>query len=887
MYKVSVIIPMYKVEDYLRECLDSVVNQTLKDIEVLCVDDGSPDRSAEIAAEYVEKYSNFKLICKENGGLSSARNAGLDIATGEYVVFLDSDDYIDVNMLKSLYQTASEDCIDVVYFNTALVYENKEAREKHKDLEEYYSRTNDYSGVCTGQTMFARMRKDRKYLPSVCLQIYRRDFLNEHHFRFYPGILHEDNLFTFQCIMTAQKVNYQPDQFYFRRVHDDSITTSSKTIRHVEGYIVSYYEALSFLHGIQLQEDAASLIGDFLYYSFYRNGCNIWNGLSWDEKKKPLRYGGVCAEHLLYVGKKSVEAENHKNRLKQENEKLSKQLLVLRQENEKLIKQNARKTIGGRCKWIGRKIRGFFKCAADHGLGYTLRRAVWKVGHAFAGFMARHTSGLVKGFFQCAADHGHRYTIRRTVWRVGNAFAGVMVRHTSGLAKGFFSCAKENGYRFALKSIVPKCREKLRSHYVKQLMKKGGKHPLVSFILPVYNVEEFLPQCLDTLRQQTMPHIEIICVDDGSTDRSLEILYQYAAKDLRIRVFTQKNQFAGVARNLGLSHAKGEYVVFLDSDDFFAAELAEKAYFAAKMNRADMVLFDAMHYDNSTKEYREAGWLLNKKHIPEKQPFNRNDCYDYLYQMTTPCPWTKMFRRCFVLDEGLQFQPLRNSNDVFFSYAALAMAQRIVTVDLPLVYYRVGLTTNLQATKQRDPFCFFEAYKALHDKLKAIGALDQLRQSYVNVTLSGCLHNWRTQKNPEVKNEIGTALKENILQELALLGYEESFYHVKQNYIDMQRILYNCIIFTDFRQSAEGFNCKVMTTERDEADTLYFAFAPEPITPDQDSIACTLAILCGNTYERIFMDLNISAECKEKIQVFTKADLYSKNSSICPPFERD
>lgn len=732
MYKVSVIIPMYNVEDYLRECLDSVVNQTLKDIEVICVDDGSPDRSAEIAAEYVEKYSNFKLIRKENGGLSSARNAALDVAAGEYVSFLDSDDYIDANMLEVLYRTAGADQLDIVFFNAALAFDNVKVRKQNEDLMNYYSRTKDYSGVCTGQSMFAKMRKDHKLLTSVCLQMFRREFLEEHQFRFYSGILHEDNLFTFQCAMAAQKVNYVPDAFYFRRVHEESITTSRKTIRHVEGYIVSYYEALIFLRGIQLQEDAAPMVSDFLFGSLYWNACNIWKNLTEEEKNRPLSHGGIGAEQLLHVGIRAIRAENQRDLLIQENRQSGLRKLM-------------------------RKIKGFFRCAANDGFGYAIRKTVRQCSHAFAGFMTAHTSGAVQKFF----------------WN-----------------------ARESGYRVAMGKVVQSCRngilqipKLLRVPFVKLRQKNGGKAPLVSFILPVYNVEEFLEEGLDTLIQQTMPHIEIICVDDGSTDRSLEILNRYAAKDARIRVFTQKNQFAGAARNLGLREATGEYLVFLDSDDFFAEDLAKEAYFAAKLNRADMVLFGAKHFDNVTKEYREAPWLFRKEYAPKKQPFNRKDCSNKLYQITTPCPWTKMFRREFVLKTGLQFQTLRNSNDVFFTYSALAMAERITIVDRPLVYYRVGLTSNLQATKGKDPMCFYAAYKALHDKLAEAGVLDAVRQSYVNATLSGCLHNWRTQKDPEVKLAVQTALKTKVLQELELTGHEESYFYLKQHYSDLRDIL--------------------------------------------------------------------------------------------------
>ena len=206
MYKVSVIIPVYKAEPYLRDCLDSVVNQTLKEIEIICVDDGSPDNSAAIAAEYQQRYDNIKLIRQENGGPSKARNAGLDAAAGEYICFLDSDDTLEVRALEKLHGIAADRELDILHFNTKPVFLNEQLREKNAKMEHYYDRGDSYCGLCTGQTMFVRMRQDNKQRPSVCLQLMRRGFLEETGIRFYPGIIHEDNLFTFQCAMMAQRV---------------------------------------------------------------------------------------------------------------------------------------------------------------------------------------------------------------------------------------------------------------------------------------------------------------------------------------------------------------------------------------------------------------------------------------------------------------------------------------------------------------------------------------------------------------------------------------------------------------------------------------------------------------------------------------------------------
>ena len=165
MAKISVVIPMYNVEDYLRECLNNIIGQTLKDIEIICVDDGSPDNSAQIVTEYIEKHKdkNIKLIRKPNGGLSSARNAALDVAQGEYVYFIDSDDYIDTDCLELLYKRASEDELEILFFNAVSFFESEEIKAKNPQYINLYNRTRQYPGVHIGQHLFMKMRQNGEY----------------------------------------------------------------------------------------------------------------------------------------------------------------------------------------------------------------------------------------------------------------------------------------------------------------------------------------------------------------------------------------------------------------------------------------------------------------------------------------------------------------------------------------------------------------------------------------------------------------------------------------------------------------------------------------------------------------------------------------------------
>lgn len=136
--------------------------------------------------------------------------------------------------------------------------------------------------------------------------------------------------------------------------------------------------------------------------------------------------------------------------------------------------------------------------------------------------------------------------------------------------------------------------------------------PKVSVIMPVYNVENYLRQCLDSVINQTLREIEIICVDDGSSDNSLKILLEYAAKDKRITVIKQNNLYAGVARNAGIAVAKGEYLSFLDSDDFFELNMLEEAYKAIKKEKSEIVFYLYTAYDNDTQQPVEVRGIKKK-----------------------------------------------------------------------------------------------------------------------------------------------------------------------------------------------------------------------------------------------------------------------------------
>ena len=202
----------------------------------------------------------------------------------------------------------------------------------------------------------------------------------------------------------------------------------------------------------------------------------------------------------------------------------------------------------------------------------------------------------------------------------------------------------------------------------------------VSVIIPVYNVEPYLKQCMDRVVGQTLKDIEIICVDDGSTDGSLDILKEYATEDSRIQIIEQKNAGAGAARNNGMRHATGKYLSFLDSDDFFEPRMLEKAYDLAEKDQADFVAYKSDQYHTEKKQFVSADWVIHENEIPPYHPFNHRQMTGNVFKVFVGWAWDKLFLKEFVDKYHLTFQEQRTSNDLLFVFSAVVLAKKISVV---------------------------------------------------------------------------------------------------------------------------------------------------------------------------------------------------------------
>lgn len=216
--KVSVIVPVYNVQNYLRECLDSVANQTIRDIEIICVNDGSRDGSGAILDEYAAKDSRFVVVHQENAGQSVARNRGLDLARGEFVSFLDSDDYFEYDMLEKALPILENPEIDIVMFFFQTFGENPWKLKK--------GILSDYKPIYSG--MWEKIDVITSMYYVVWNQVYRREFLEKYKIRFLVGCLFEDNHFSVKSNYYCRNLAILPEILYHYRIGSGYTTDSRR-----------------------------------------------------------------------------------------------------------------------------------------------------------------------------------------------------------------------------------------------------------------------------------------------------------------------------------------------------------------------------------------------------------------------------------------------------------------------------------------------------------------------------------------------------------------------------------------------------------------------------------------------------------------------------------
>ena len=303
----------------------------------------------------------------------------------------------------------------------------------------------------------------------------------------------------------------------------------------------------------------------------------------------------------------------------------------------------------------------------------------------------------------------------------------------------------------------------------------------VSVIIPVYNVEKYLRQCLDSVIGQTLQEIEIICVDDGSTDRSLEILKEYTEIDSRVQILTQQNAGAGAARNNGMRHATGKYLSFLDADDFFDRKMLEYAYEKAESESADISVYKCDMYYTDRKEYVPANWVLKEKNLPPFPTFSFRQVSGNVFMTFMGWAWDKLFLKEFVDRYHLEFQEQRTTNDLFFVYSALVLAEKITYIPEVLVHQRRDAMDSLSKTREKSWTCFYEGLKALKAELMEYNIYEELEKDYINYALHFTLWNYETLAEP-TKSKLKEKLTGEWFKEMGIEGKNKDFFELPKDY---------------------------------------------------------------------------------------------------------
>ena len=633
---VSVIVPTYNVESYLAKCLDSIISQTLKNIEIICVNDGSTDGSPQILEEYAKKDGRIKIINQPNGGYGKAMNNGIAAAAGEYIGIVEPDDFILSEMYETLYNAAKEYDCEIVKSDFYRFIGDGADRTYFQIARE----ENNYNRIINP----AEEKECFRFVMNTWCGIYRRDFLlsNGIDHNETPGASFQDNGFWFKGFCFAKRIIFLDKAFYMNRRDNPGSSVANK------------------------------------------------------EKV----YCGNTEYELIYD-------------------------------------------------WLSDKpdIKESFNDA----------------------FMMKKLHTYMFNLRRIAPHFRHEY-----IRRFSEEFAE---SYQKGELPRYIFTNKE------WTDLMQLIRDPEEYYYTVE-----QERIKVSVILPVYNCERYLRQCLDSLLAQTLQDIEIICVNDGSTDGSLEILKEYAAADMRLVIIDSENKGAGAARNLGIEAACGKYLAFPDSDDWFEPNMLSTAYTAAENAKADITIFRAMLYDNQTGTSIPCTYSLRLDRLPQHRPFAVRDMECSVFRNLMGWAWDKLYKRSFVLNNRLRFQEQRTTNDMYFTFISLYKATRITTCQQYLYHQRRNVSGSLSATREQSWECFYNALLAVQNELKNMGLWEKYQPDFTDYSLHSCLWNLNSlSENAGMK--LYEKLKTQWFQELGITDAPQEWFNVPDEYKQFRQIM--------------------------------------------------------------------------------------------------
>ena len=638
--RISIIIPIYNVNKYLRECLDSIINQTLKTIEIICVNDGSTDNSLEIIKEYI--YDNrIIIINKNNSGYGDSMNQGFNIVSGEYIGFVESDDFIDINMFENLYKITKKGDIDIVRSNFYLYWgKNKKEALNFKILKNLYNK------------IFNPMELQNIFLvqPSIWAGIYKKLFLIKNNIKFLttPGASYQDTSFFYKTLYKANKIFCTKKAFYYYRQTNSNSSVNNNTLNKVIFAHIELNEIEKFI-----KKDVKLYNKNQRYFNTKKIMTLLWNLNRVDKKKQ---YNKILYKEIYEI----LKSDNY-------------------------------------------------------------------IHEQFNNFEIN-----------------------------------------------FLNCLKNNGEERTSEIFLYSPKE---------------KNPQISVIIPIYNCEKYIKECLSSLIKQTFKNFEIICINDGSNDDTLKILKKFEAKDERIIIFNQNNSGPGIARNVGMKKSKGEYLMFLDSDDIFKKTMLEELYIKIKENDSDVVICNSQNFEKKKwwKKFYEKNYLINDNIIKQKT-FSSLDIEKDFFNLFIWWPWDKLFKRKYIENLGIEYQNLKSSEDLFFVAASVISAKKISYLDKILINHRIGIKNSVSNSRQKSWDNFYYALKGLKKFIKEKGLYKRFKQDFINYVASFSI--WQLENINGISFELlYKKIKNEWWNEFEVTKYEKNYFYNQYLYKNIKFIL--------------------------------------------------------------------------------------------------
>lgn len=586
--KVSIILPVYNGENYVENCLKSILGQTLKEIEVICMDDGSNDSTGMLLDKIAEQDHRVQVFHKENTGYGNTMNLGILKSRGEYIGIVESDDYIEPNMCEELYTISKDKQLDVVKSNFSRFYGEGLAKEI-----ELIPITNDESYY--GRVIHP---KDELFIFNMNMNtvtgLYRRKFLIENDIQYNetPGAAFQDNGFWIKTYLLAERLQFV-NEYYYRCRRDNPNSSVKLTDK-------AFVVAKEF-----------DLIYDWL------------------------------------VG------------------------------NEELYKLFIEKFIYLQC-------IGYFSVYSRSNIEHKLQFVFY--------FSKRYNEYAKEGLIN--TDYYGPIVFRKLNQIMSNPvsfFVDDCVNASNQFCEWKNELLQETQYKYLECVTQLKTTEKeLKLLKISEVRLKKNEindaheqrvmfqKPKISVIIPVFNVEKFIDATLKSIRNQSLENIEIICVDDGSTDSTYERVINTAQYDDRFLIYTQENQGSGIARNYALQNASGEYVAFMDGDDFYPDEQTLE-YLYNKMQYTDCKICGG-----SCTAYVD-GELIE---VPEYYLFQEEREWDYKeYQLAYG--YTRyIYEREFLIENKICFPSYRRFQDPPFFVKAMIAAGKFYAFERTVYVYR-------------------------------------------------------------------------------------------------------------------------------------------------------------------------------------------------------